>query len=269
MRENKSMKVKLECQNLSFSYQQNKVIKDISLSFEAGQMIGLIGPNGAGKSTLLNLLMGLTPPAEGKVLLNERPLKSYARREIARHISLVPQNVSIGYAFTVREIVAMGRNPHLGSFKPESNQDLELIEQALCKTDLINMQNRRVDQLSGGERQRVFIARALAQQTPLLLMDEPTASLDLCHQLDILTLLSNLAEEGHLVITAIHDLELASRFCHRLILLSQGTVTADGKAEEVLTQTNLKQYFSIEARVELESKDAGGIRVTALHACSK
>ena len=263
------MKVELECKNLGFSYQRDRVVDDVSLNFDKGQVIGLIGPNGAGKSTLLKLLMGLSEPAEGLVLLEQRPLKSYPRREIARRISLVPQDVSIGYAFTVREIVAMGRNPHLGSFQPETDRDIELIQSALKKTDLEGMADRRVDQLSGGERQRVFIARALAQETPILLMDEPTASLDLCHQLEILTLVGELAQEGHLVITAMHDLELASRFCHRLVLLSQGGVVADGAPDEVLTADNLKRYFSIEARVEREIGCDRGIRLTAMKACPK
>jgi len=260
------MKVELECKNLGFSYQRNRVIEDVSLSFDKGQVIGLIGPNGAGKSTLLKLLMGLAEPVEGQVLLDKRPLQTYPRREIARRISLVPQDVSIGYAFTVREIVAMGRNPHLGSFQPETDRDIELIRRALEKTDLLGMVDRRVDQLSGGERQRVFIARALAQETPILLMDEPTASLDLCHQLEVLTLVSELAKEGHLAITAMHDLEQASRFCHRLVLLSQGRIVADGTPDEVLTADNLRRYFSIEARVERGVGKDHCIRVTALKA---
>lgn len=261
------MTAQLECSKLGFFYQRHKIIEDISLNFGKGQFIGLIGPNGAGKSTLLKLLMGLVEPAEGEVLLKRQPLKGYTRRDIAQQISLVPQDVSIGYAFSVREIVAMGRNPHLGSFQPESERDIGLIQQALKKTDLLSMMDRRVDQLSGGERQRVFIARALAQETPILLMDEPTASLDLCHQLEILTLVRDLADAGHLVIAAIHDLGLASRFCHRLILLSQGSVVADGAPDVVLTADNLKRYFSIEARVDRDSGDGRSVSVTALKSC--
>jgi cobalamin transport system ATP-binding protein len=262
------MTVQLGCSNLGFSYQRQKIIENISLSFDKGQFIGLIGPNGAGKSTLLKLLMGLMDPGEGEVQLEGYPLGRYTRRDIAQKISLVPQDVSIGYAFSVREIVAMGRNPHLGSFQPESERDIELIQQALEKTDLLPMADRRVDQLSGGERQRVFIARALAQEAPILLMDEPTASLDLCHQLEILTLVRSLTEEGHLAIAAIHDLDMASRFCHRLILISEGRIAADGPPEQVLTRDNLYAHFSIEARVEREPLNGQNIRVTALSSCS-
>jgi cobalamin transport system ATP-binding protein len=262
------MTAQLECFKLGFSYQRQRVIKDVSLSFGKGEFIGLIGPNGAGKSTLLKLLMGIIDPVEGEVKLAGNPLSGYRRRDIAQRISLVPQDVSINYAFSVREIVAMGRNPHLGSFQPESKRDHELIDLAMEKTDLLSMAERSVDQLSGGERQRVFIARALAQEAPILLMDEPTASLDLCHQLEVLTLVKGLAEEGHLAIAAIHDLGLASRFCHRLILLAQGGVVADGTPAEVLTQDNLYRHFSIEAQVEPYFQGGQSVRVTALKSCS-
>lgn len=264
------VKIELQCSNLGFDYLTGRslceqTIQEISLSFARGQFVGLIGPNGSGKSTLLNLLMGLLEPDEGHVFLNEQSLNGYKRRDIAQRIALVPQDVSIGYAFSVREIVAMGRNPHLGRFQPERERDVELIQQALQKTDLLSMADRRVDQLSGGERQRVFIARTLAQETPILLMDEPTTSLDLCHQLELLTLVKGLVQENHLVITAIHDLGLAARFCDRLIMLSQGRVVADGTPEEVLTTDNLRRYFSIEARIESDCGDGTGIRVAVLN----
>ncbi len=254
----------LECLDISFHFSRQKVIENISLRFGKGQLVGLIGPNGAGKSSLLKLLMGLLEPSQGNVLLESHPLSHYSRRNIAQKISLVPQDVSIGYAFTVREIVAMGRNPHLGAFQLESEKDRDLINDALAKTDLQGMADRRVDQLSGGERQRVFIARALAQEAPIVLMDEPTASLDLCHALDIMMLARRLAEEGRLVIVAIHNLEMASRFCHRLTLLSKGQVVADGSPLEVITEENLRRYFSIEARIDTHVLNEQGVKVTAV-----
>lgn len=258
----------LRCENLGFSLQRRRIIDDVSLDFSAGQFIGLIGPNGAGKSTLLKLLMGLSEPVEGNVQLQGQPLKNYSRREIAQQISLVPQDTSINYAFSVREVVAMGRNPHLGAFQPESGEDLVKVDQALEKTDLTTMADRRIDQLSGGERQRVFIARALAQETPILLMDEPTASLDLCHQLEILGLVRNFAEQGHLVISAIHDLDMASRFCHRLVLLSEGRIATDGSPHEVLTAQNLSDHFAIEAHIENSFLGDESLRITPLRSCS-
>ncbi len=261
------MTTQLECSNLGFSYGKQPVIKEVNLCFGKGEFIGLIGPNGAGKSTLLNLLMGMITPSEGHVALAGQPLKHYKQRDIARHISLVPQDVSINYAFSVREIVAMGRNPHLGPFQSESNRDRQLINLAMEKTDLLQMADRRVNQLSGGERQRVFIARAIAQEAPILLMDEPTASLDICHQLEVLNLVKTLTEENHLAIAAIHDLELASRFCDQLILIAEGKVITQGTPAEVLTKQNLYQYFSIEAEVEPYGHGEQSVRVTALRSC--
>ncbi|UZE96467.1 heme ABC transporter ATP-binding protein [Alkalimarinus alittae] len=261
------MTTQLACSNLGFSYGKQPVIKNISLSFNKGEFVGLIGPNGAGKSTLLNLLMGLIKPTSGEVELAGQPLKQYKQRSIARHISLVPQDVSINYAFSVREIVAMGRNPHLGAFQPEANRDRKLIHLAMEKTDLLRMADRSVNQLSGGERQRVFIARAIAQEAPILLMDEPTASLDLCHQLEVLSLIKTLTKDGHLAVSAIHDVELASRFCDRLILINDGKVAAQGTPIDVLTKENLYRHFSIEADVEPYDQEGQSVRVTAIRSC--
>ncbi len=254
----------LQCTSLGLSIQQQTLLDNVSLDFQTGQFIGLIGPNGAGKSTLLKLLSGLSEPSAGVVRLQGQPLKNYTRRDIAQQVSFVPQDTSINYAFSVKEIVAMGRNPHLGAFQPEAEQDLAIIAEALEKTDLASLADRPVDQLSGGERQRVFIARSLAQQTSVLLMDEPTASLDLCHQLEILSLLRNLAEQGHLVIVAIHDLDMASRFCHRLVIMSKGTIAAEGKPHDVITPQNLRDHFAIEACVEAYPGSSESLRITPL-----
>ena len=256
----------LQCKQIGLTRQRRQIIDNLSVSFTSGQFIGLIGPNGAGKSSLLNLLMGLSEPDAGRIELHGQALQHYTRREIAQQVSLVPQDTSINYAFSVREIVAMGRNPYLGAFQPESAQDRGIVENALQKADLTSMADRNIDQLSGGERQRVFIARALAQQTPILLMDEPTANLDLCHQLEILELVSQLAAQGHLVIAALHDLQMASRFCHRLILLSQGRIAADGTPRQVLSEQNLTAYFAIKAHIEPSFLGDNSLTITPLSA---
>ncbi|MCP4595485.1 ABC transporter ATP-binding protein, partial [Neptuniibacter sp.] len=227
----------------------------------------LIGANGAGKSTLLQLLLGLLPADHGQVHCGNKSLKDLSRTEIAKEMAFVPQDHTVDYPFNVREMVAMGRTPYLGSYQPETSMDLEFIEQALKRTDLSQYAERRADQLSGGERQRVFIARALAQQAEILLLDEPTANLDLCHQLDLMNLVKSLTSEGKLAIAAIHDLSLASRFCDRLILLSGGNAVVDGTPEEVLTVENLRQYFSIEASVVKDEADRG-LRISALKSIS-
>lgn len=245
----------LRCLDLTFSYQNKTLFKDINLQFQAGQFVALIGANGIGKSTLLKLLLGLTPLQSGSVMLNGENINTIKRREIAQKIAFVPQSTELPYAFSVQDIVAMGRNPYLGAFEINSKNDLSLIESAMHKTDIIHLKERIVNTLSGGEKQRVIIARALAQQSLTILLDEPIASLDICHQLETLQLIQSLTQSGQLAISALHDLNLAARFCQRLILLGPSknndttTVVADGTPEEVLTNENLKRCFSIQADI--------------------
>lgn len=252
----------LSCQNLCFSYNRQVLLKEINLTFASGQFVALIGANGVGKSTLLQLLLGLIKQQSGTVLLNGREIHAQKRRDIAKQLSFVPQSIELPYAFTVRELVAMGRNPYLGPFELESSGDNLLIEQAMRKTDVLHLKNRQVNTLSGGEKQRVIIARSLAQQAATILLDEPIASLDICHQIETLQLIQSLTQSGKLAITAIHDLNLAARYCDRLILLGETkgntesaalsagrTIIADGTPEQVLTPENLATCFSIEADI--------------------
>lgn len=253
------MKMPLECKNLSFSFNKNPMITDINLSFNEGEFVGLIGANGAGKSTLLQLLLGLLKAKSGKVLLHGDDIRRIKRREIAKQLAFVPQSIELPYAFTVQQLVAMGRNPYLGPFDLESESDKELIDDAMQKTDVLQLQNRLVNTLSGGEKQRVIIARALAQQSPTILLDEPIASLDICHQLETLQLIQSLTKSGKTAITALHDLNLAARYCDRLILIAKSdngatTIIADGTPEQVLTEENLKKHFSIQAVINKNNK---------------
>ncbi|OUR91739.1 hypothetical protein A9Q81_17495 [Gammaproteobacteria bacterium 42_54_T18] len=239
----------LEFQSTYFSYDKEIILQDINCQFEKGEMVGLIGPNGAGKSTLLKLIMAAIKPSNGSILLKQRKISGFSTRELAQQISLVPQDTNIGYAFTVEEIVAMGRNPHLGRFEIPSTRDQDIINNALSQTDLYSMAHRHVNTLSGGERQRVLVARAITQQTPIVLFDEATANLDICHQLEVLTLAKNLANNGHLVICAIHDLNMAARFCDRLLLLAGNKLQADDRPHKVLTTEILRDHFSIAADI--------------------
>lgn len=234
---------------LSMDYGEGPVLAGLDLDLEAGSMVGLVGPNGAGKSTLLMLLMGLVRPTAGEIRLLGRPLSSYRRRALARRMTLVPQDTRIGFAFAVEDIVAMGRNPYLGRFRVPDAGDLAIIRRAMEQTGVADLARRAVDTLSGGERQRVVIARAIAQETPIVLLDEVTANLDLCHQLEVLELARNMAREGRLVVAAIHDLALASRYCDRVVLLAEGAVRGDGTPASVLTEVNLRRYFKVAARV--------------------
>ncbi len=256
----------LRTDKLSFYYEQTPVIKGINLTLNPGSLVGLIGPNGAGKSTLLRLLMALSKPSTGTIQLNGASLQQLRRRDLARQITLVPQDSQINYAFTVEEIVAMGRNPWLGRFQPPGPEDLAIIRQAMAETNVHAYAERPVNQLSGGERQRVLIARAIAQNTPIVLLDEATANLDICHQLEVLEFARMLAEQGKLVIAAIHDLGMASRFCDRLLLLADQQLQVDGPPMEVITEENLQRFFHLKAEVRPMSSDHiySGLSITAL-----
>jgi len=252
----------LSCTKLAFSYDKKPLLRDINLDFKTGQFVGLIGANGTGKSTLLQLLLGLLKPQSGVVTLNGVDIHAQKRRDIAKQLAFVPQSIELPYAFTVQALVAMGRNPYLGPFELETPEDTRLIQEAMLKTDITHLRDRSVTTLSGGEKQRVIIARALAQQAPGILLDEPIASLDICHQIETLQLIQSLTQSGKLAITALHDLNLAASYCDRLILLGEAefnkgstqaysgrTIIADGTPEEVLNQKNLATYFSINADI--------------------
>ena len=250
----------LSCLDLCFSYNKKPLLQNISLEFKAGQFVGLIGANGAGKSTLLQLLLGLIKQQSGLVSINGCDIHAQKRRDIAKQLAFVPQSIELPYAFSAQALVAMGRNPYLGPFELETEKDKKLIQEAMLKTDIGHLKDRLVNTLSGGEKQRVIIARALAQQAPTILLDEPIASLDICHQIETLQLIQSLTQSGKLAITALHDLNLAANYCDRLILLGQSsscsakTIIADGSPEQVLTNENLANCFSIKADI-IKSKN--------------
>jgi iron complex transport system ATP-binding protein len=243
----------LTAQNLSFAYDGRPVLIEVSLAVEAGEFVGLIGANGSGKTTLLRILLGLLS-ASGEVRLYGDLLKSLDRREVARRATMVPQDTRVDFAFTAREIVAMGRTPYLGRFTPEGMADKEAIARAMRETGVEGLAERTVTELSGGERQRVHLARALAQETRVILLDEPTANLDLAHQYEALELIREFAQSGGAALAAIHDLSLAARFCDRLLLLSEGRIVADGRPAEVITESNLARHFALRARVRRDEE---------------
>ncbi|TVQ85673.1 MAG: ABC transporter ATP-binding protein [Chromatiaceae bacterium] len=253
----------LEGAGLAMDYGRGPVFNGLDLTLAGGHLVGLIGPNGAGKSTLLALLMRLLVPTAGTLRLGGRPLTAWRRRDLARQLTLVPQDTRIGFDFSVAEIVAMGRNPWLGRFQVAGPADLALIQAAMAQTGVSALAARSINTLSGGERQRVIIARAIAQQTPIVLLDEVTAHLDLCHQLEVLELARGLARAGRLVIAAIHDLNLAARYCDRLLLLADGGIQADGPPTAVLTRDHLRRWFNLDARIEPDPA-TGGLRITPL-----
>ena len=244
-----SATLSLECHEVGFHYDQEDVLRGINFQAHQGQMIALVGPNGAGKSTLLQLLIRALKPSSGTLSLNNTPLKQFSRKALAQQMAFVPQDTQIAYSFSVQEIVAMGRHPYLRRFQAMTNQDYQAIDAAMSQTELSHLSHRTVNELSGGERQRTIIARALAQQAKILILDEATASLDLSHQLELLSLCRQLADAGHLIITAIHDLNNAARFCDRVLLLNQSRLVADGPPKQVFTEANLAAHFHLQTKI--------------------
>ena len=225
-------------------------LRDVTIDVPRRSLTGLLGPNGCGKTTLLRLLAGILTPQSGTVTLKGRPLSDLSRREIARHIAIVPQETHPAFDYTVMEMVLMGRHPHLGPFALEGPADLAIAHNALAATGTAHLADRAYMTLSGGEKQRVIIASALTQSPELLLLDEPTASLDLGYQLEIATLLGTLnRDRGVTLVLATHDLNLAASLCSDLVLLREGRVLAQGPTSEVLTAAMVRRLYGVEADV--------------------
>jgi len=245
----------IEISHLTFGYHGAPVLRDISFAVGAGELVALCGPNGAGKSTLLRLLLGLHAPSSGTVTLAGNPLASLTRREIARHAALLPQDAPTDVPLSVREAVSLGRLPHLGRLQPETAADVDAVARALAATDTAALADRPITELSGGERHRAHLARALAQEASLLLLDEPIAGLDIAHKLAAMDLLRATADAGRAVVVALHDLALAARRCDRMLLLAGGVLDADAPPAEVLTAETLARVFGVRADVR---SDAAG-----------
>ncbi len=242
----------LSINNVAFSYVAGMpTLCDISFAVRRGEFLTLVGPNGSGKSTLLKLLDRIYLPQQGTILLDDTPLAGYSRTELARKIAFVPQERETQFPFTVEEIVLMGRAPHAGGRVFESAQDREIARRMMDLTDIVHLADHPITNLSGGERQRAFIARALAQQAAVILLDEPTAYLDVAHQIDIFRLLRSLCtDSGLTVISVSHDLNLAAMNSDRLAMLQAGTVAALGAPSEVLTAERIRSVFKADVLVD-------------------
>ncbi|PAP76832.1 ABC transporter ATP-binding protein [Rubrivirga marina] len=239
----------LAADGLGVSLGGRPVLSDVAFAVREGERIALVGANGAGKTTLLRAVAGLIPYA-GRLALRGREVREWNAKDRARQVALVRQQSDLAVDFTARELVALGRAPHLGWAERLRDADCERVDAALEAVDLGALAGRPVTQLSGGEQQRVALAQALAQDAPLLLLDEPTAHLDVRHQLDLLDRLGALAEAGKTVVAALHDLDRAAAFADRLWVLSDGTLAADGAPADVLTSATLRHAFGVEAEVE-------------------
>jgi iron complex transport system ATP-binding protein len=237
------------------------VLEGVSLEVARGGIVGLLGPNGSGKTTLLRLISGVLQPDAGRILIDDRPIAELTRRDVARRIAVVPQETRTAFDFSVIDMVLMGRYPHLGPFELEGRADQDIARDALAATGTSALAPRSFTTLSGGEKQRVVIASALAQGSEMLLLDEPTAALDLRYQFEILTLLKTLnAERGTTMVVSTHDLNLAAALCQRVVLLRQGRVIADGATADTLTAEHIRQLYDVEAEVTFHPR-AGHLTV--------
>jgi iron complex transport system ATP-binding protein len=242
----------LRTENLTFAYKDKPVLDGISLSVEKGEMVGIIGPNGSGKTTLLKIFSAVLT-GDGAVELNGKNILTYGKRELSRLFAMVPQESQMLFPYTVAEIVLMGRASYHSPLALEGERDLELARANMELTDCLSFADRYLHELSGGEKQRVIIARALAQEPEILLLDEPSAFLDLKHQVQVFELMRRLnRERGLTIIAALHDLNLAALFCPRLILLRDGKIYRDGSPKEVLTEETIEEVYDIQVRIELD-----------------
>lgn len=247
----------LQIKNLSVNYNGTHILQDLNCRVKHGKITALIGPNGAGKTTLIRTLSGVLSPSHGQVLLEKTDLLILPPSELAKHIAVVPQVRQVPPGFSVRQIVTIGRTPHihwLGSISP---QDEEIVHKALTQTMTDQFSDRLASELSAGEQQRVFLARALAQDTPILLLDEPTAHLDLKYQAEFLALLRSLVKSKHITaLAALHDLNLAALAADHIILLSKGRIACQGTPREVLQQAILQEVFETRVKVTWEKERA-------------
>lgn len=241
----------LHAAEVGFAYTPSSPVLDgVSIGVTRGALVGILGPNGSGKTTLLGVLAGMRRPTAGQVTLDGRPLASFGRRALATRIAVVPQETHLAFDYTVLEMVLMGRHPHLGLFEVEGPADVAAARDALAAVGAAHLEDRDFMTLSGGEKQRVVIASALAQATDVLLLDEPTSSLDLGAELDIARLLADLnATRGVTIVVSTHDLTLASGICRELVLLRQGRVIAAGATADVLTSANVRALYDVDADV--------------------
>lgn len=234
----------LKVDNLWGGYGRELVIKGVSFAIKRGEFLGIIGPNGSGKSTLLRLMSRVLTPQRGGVTFENKDITQMHLKDFCQKVSFVPQDTLINFSFTVQEIVLLGRIPHLKRMQMEGPRDYAVSEDALFLTDALHLKNRQIDELSAGERQRVIVAKALAQEPVLLFLDEPTAHLDIAHQLQILNLLKKLNLKNNLtIVVVLHDLNLAAEFCSRIILLNEGEVFKEGSPTEVLTYQNIERVY--------------------------
>ena len=254
----------ISAQNISFHYTNKPVLEDVSFTIDQARLVAVIGPNGSGKTTLLKILNATLFPNDGRMLVEGRETHKWPRREIARTVAIVPQESPAIFPFFAEEIVLMGRFPYLRSLAFEDKKDYQIVDDVMARTDSLSFAHRRFNELSAGERQRVLIARALAQEPKILLLDESTVFLDLKHQAQFLSLLRELNREQHLtVIFVTHDINLAAQNADQILLLYSGKKYAIGTPADVLTAKNIKEVYDVDVGID-QNPHSGSPRVTLL-----
>ncbi len=234
----------IKIKDLKVGYFRKEVIQNLSVDFKQGEFCALLGPNGAGKSTLLKSIIGFLIPEKGEVLIKNKSVSNWSKNDLARNISFIPQDFKLQFDYLVEDLVLMGRFPYVGYWQSYSQKDKEITQNVLKQLDLFKLRKKQFSQLSGGERKRVTIARALAQETDILLMDEAFANLDINHQLEIMQLLSEInLKQKKLIILVSHNINLASEYCQRILMMKEGKLIADGNPEKIITTKNLKKLY--------------------------
>ncbi len=246
--------VTIRIEALGVSLGRRAVLREVSADFTPGALVGVIGPNGAGKSTLARAMLGLARPDAGAVLVDGEDVTRIARAGLARRVAYLPQGQALHWPLTVERLVGLGRLPHLGPLSRIAPADAAAIDRAMARTDTASLARRVATELSGGERARVLLARALAVEAPALIADEPLASLDPAHQIEVMELLAAEAAAGALVIVILHDLTMAARYCDRLLLLDHGRIAADGPPADVLAPDHLADVYGIRAAIDLSGQ---------------
>lgn len=245
----------LDVNSLSYRYDDKSVLDAITIGIKGGEIIGIMGPNGCGKTTLLKNLNKNLKPHGGCILVDGTDIEGVSKKEIAQSIAVVPQTNEIRFAFTIREIVSMGRMPFQETFRGETSEDLQIIEHAMEQTGLVPLADRYINTVSGGERQRAVIARAITQTPKIILMDEPTLHLDINMQFEVLDLIHKLSKENNLTVVIVsHDLPMVTRYCDRVVLIHDHKVFAIGTPEEVLTEENMRTVFNVDAVLEKDPR---------------
>lgn len=246
--------MQLDILGVTCGYGADPVLQEATFHIKQQDMLGIVGPNGSGKSTLLRTISRVLPPSQGRVLLEAADLYKLPARHVARNIAVVAQEQHLEFPFTVADIIMMGRIPHLKKFQTEGAKDREIVQRAMDLTDVMYLAQRPVNELSGGEKQRVLIARALAQEPSILLLDEPTSYLDLNYQLEIMELLHRLhREQGITIVMVLHDINLASQFCDKLLVLKEGKIYAAGTPRQIINTDFIKKIYGCEVQVEMQS----------------